>query len=561
MTNIDNNLVRQIISKRVVPFIGAGFSRDFGYPGWNELLKIVMDEINISDMNKEHIDGADPLQVAQALLDFYKETNYERFENILLEEIGIAEDQSVRDKINEYLSSNIKREIHQRLEREFSQIVLNQIKQKKEHLRENDNINKLKKLGNLDFKQILTTNYDNVLEEEIFKSNNFQVLSLGNGDELNWDDSYNTIYKIHGDVKNPKEIIFTHGQYYKFIHQFGYFRSKLYTLFSSNVILMMGYGFSDINIHQTYFQFIRDYDNDSSLEDKKFYMVLTQHDKDRWKSYFKYYKRYLSSYKINVIEVETLPDFIEELSDKVKYEKASSNLNSLFSFHDNDNDNEAHIFSEVLLKVIDNKNTPIIDNYRLNLDILTSFHKIYKAPYILKDEPFNKSVEDDILASEIASNIFKYTDELVKEFDNFKYSDEFTEIVNDSLDFVNNTGDFYEIENRVKDFIKLSNNLKQNAVLSSDVLIGEKMNNMFSKCHPTKYLRSNPGGRTLLKKLTEISTYHINSFFCYLESELEEDYLLSELQLYWLDELITVTHGEINERASKILKTHSQLKE
>ncbi|KAA6482235.1 SIR2 family NAD-dependent protein deacylase [Bacillus swezeyi] len=557
MTNIDNYLIRQIISNRVVPFIGAGFSRDFGYPGWIDLLKKVMKEIQISDLVGDDIEGADPLQVAQSFLDFFKKTNYDHFENSLIGEIGIAEDQRVRDKLNQYLSSSIKKEIDQRLERAFSQIVLSQVIQE-ESLKNQNNINKLKMLGDLDFKHILTTNYDDVLESEIFSNKHFQVLSLGNGDELNWDDSYNTIYKIHGDVKNPKEIIFTHAQYYKFMHQFGYFRSKLYTLFSSNVILMMGYGFNDINIHQIYFQFIRDYDNDSALEDKKFYMVLTKHDKKRWGSYFNYYKRYLSSYKINVIEVETLPDFIEELSKTVKLEKASSDLKSLFDFYGG-NEDDRNAFTDVLIKVIENKDVQIIDNRSLNIDILAAFHKIYKGPYILKDVPFNKPIENDILDSKIASSMFEYTNKLAISFEYLIETSEFKEVVNDSLDFVDKTRDFYEIEKRIKDFIQLSTKLKQtNCLADEKALIGEKMDNMFRESHPTEFLRSNPGGRALKSKLTEISKYHINSFLYYLELETEE-YRLTRLQKYWLGELAKVTHGEIHERIKGILKDHQQL--
>ncbi|MFJ9290997.1 SIR2 family protein [Bacillus halotolerans] len=560
MANIDNYLIRQIISKRVVPFIGAGFSRDFGYPGWGDLLKKVMHEIQIDNLDPKDIDEADPLQVAQAFLDYFKETNYENFENSLIQEIGIAEETKIRDKLNQYLSSSIKKEIDQRLEREFSKIVLEQIKHDEE-LVNPTNIEKLKLLGDLDFKQILTTNYDDVLEHKVFDTKNYQVLSLGNGDELNWDDSYNTIYKIHGDVRNHKEIIFTHAQYYKFMHQFGYFRSKLYTLFSSNVILMMGYGFNDINIHQIYFQFIRDYDNESSLDDKKFYMVLTKYDKKRWGTYFDYYKRYLSSYKINVIEVETLPDFIEELSETVKLEIASSDLNSLLNFYQ-DNNKDKNLFTDVLMKVFNNsKDIPLSNNHALNLDILKAFHKIYKGPYILNDNPFNKSVDSDGLEHEVARSMFKYTNKLARSFKDLIENQEFIEIVNDSLDFIDKTGDFYEIRDRIIDFIELSNNLKQtNYSREDNLIVGKKMSNMFHSSHPTEYLRSNPGGRILKEKLTNISPYHINCFLSYLDEEQENEQLLTRLQRYWLKELQAVTHGETEERINKILEQNKKLK-
>ncbi|WP_343310732.1 SIR2 family protein [Bacillus atrophaeus] len=556
MENIDKYLISQIISGRVVPFIGAGFSRPFGYPGWVDLLKKVMQKIGIEDLNSEDINKADPLQLAQSFLDYYKEKNHDSVEDSLIQEIGIAEDQSsIRDKLNQYLSSSIKKEIDQRLERKFSKIVLDQIKKDTSSINQTE-INKLKLLGDLHFKQILTTNYDNVLEKEIFSNKGFKVLSLGNGDELNWDDSSNTIYKIHGDVTNENEIIFTHAQYYKFMHQFGYFRSKLYTLLSSNIILMMGYGFNDINIHQIYFQFIRDYDNDSSLGEKKFYMVLTQREKEKWKSYFPYYKRYLASYKINVIEVSTLPDFIAALSEKVRTAEASSDLSYLFK-----QEEENELFTTTLLDVIENnKDIKLSDDRTLNVNILKALHKIYKGPYILNKRPFNKSIEGNILESKIASNMFDYTNKLVNSYGYLSDTQEFIEIVNDSLDFVNSTGDFYEINNRIIDFITLSSKLKQkNYSREDDLIVGENMNRMFTRCHPTEYLRSNPGGRTLKSRLHEISTYHIKCFLDYLESELEDEYLLSRLQKYWLDELIKVNQEEIKTNINELIEKNQTL--
>lgn len=63
--SIPETLLNAMHAKRVVPFIGAGFSRDFGYPSL--LLSITRhDEINITLTQKE-TKGRDPLEIAESL--------------------------------------------------------------------------------------------------------------------------------------------------------------------------------------------------------------------------------------------------------------------------------------------------------------------------------------------------------------------------------------------------------------------------------------------------------------------------------------------------------------
>lgn len=273
MVDIPEKLVRQVISGVVVPFIGAGFSRYYGYPSWTELLKDTAVKIGVDDLDSEDIGKGDPLQIAQSLLQYYKVKMYETRKEAFINELEINETNNKRSELNELLSKILEGEIQIRLEHDFSGIVLKEVKVSEER-KNTDAIEKLNKLGGLNFNHILTTNYEKVLEGLFSKH---KVLSPGTGKELNWNDNEKSIIKIHGDKDSPEGIIFTHSQFYKFIHDFGYFRSKLYTLFSSNVVLMMGYGFNDLTIHQTYFQFIRDYSD--QLMDDKFYMVLTEYDK------------------------------------------------------------------------------------------------------------------------------------------------------------------------------------------------------------------------------------------------------------------------------------------
>lgn len=247
MVDIPKKMIRQIISGVVVPFVGAGFSRYYGYPSWTELLKKTAETIGVNDLDPEDIGKGDPLQIAQSLLQYYKVKMYESRKEAFIKELEISASENQKNELNELLSKILEGEIQIRLEHDFSSIVLKKVEISEER-KDTDAIEKLNRLGDLNFSHILTTNYEEVLEGLFPKH---KVLSPGTGKELSWNDNERSIIKIHGDRNSPEGVIFTHSQFYKFIHDFGYFRSKLYTLFSSNVVLMMGYGFNDLTIHQT----------------------------------------------------------------------------------------------------------------------------------------------------------------------------------------------------------------------------------------------------------------------------------------------------------------------
>lgn len=528
---IPKDLVRLIISDKVVPFIGAGFSRSFGYPGWMDLIEKLINVIGIEDLDYVDVKNGDPLQIAQALFSFYKERYWEECEKEILDGLGLGNIYDREDTLNEPLKKIVKEETDKKLELDFSKELLKLIEVDHEKVIASE-VEQLKKLGDIKFNYLVTTNYDRVLEEEIMKGKNYSVQSLGKSEELNWNEKDKTIVKIHGDIESENGIIFTHSQYYKFMHDFGYFRSKLYTLLSSNVILMMGYGFNDINIHQTYFQFLRDYG--TQIDNKKFYMVLTSHDREKWGTYYSYYKRFLESYKINVIETETLPLFIEELSCEIKNELESANIDLLFETLSGE-----HRFSSTLLKVINEESADYIDNKSLNLDFIRAFNKIFTSPFILNEEPFNKEVAE--LSSNIGLSIMDYTIKILENNPEIANEEIYFEFVKNSLEYVNETSDFWGIKYRIERFVKLSKYIKRDDFDFDK--IGKLMYKMLSACHPTQYLRSNPGGRYLLENVQQIPNFYILSYLHYvlndIEKEAEEEYFipLNRLQRYWIEEI------------------------
>lgn len=523
MNDIPNELIIGVLREKVVPFIGAGFSISFGYPNWRELILGIKNILEIDELEENDIKDVDPLQIAQALFHYYIEKKYDECEREVISDFGIKQAQS---EINELLKSLVYEQTLKKLEIDFSKILLGLITDN-EDLKKFDDINKLKLLDKINFNYVITTNYDKVLENEIFINQKFSVQSLGKNQELDWNEKEKTIIKIHGDKESNSGIIFTHSQYYKFMNEHGYFRSKIYTMFSSNIILMMGYGFNDINVHQIYFQFLRDYGH--NIKNYKFYMILTEYDKKKWGSYFRFYEYFLKSYKIKVLLVKDLPSFIEDLYLAIEQELKSTSLESIFKCQ------ATPEFSEVLLSVVEGENIEPKTNLSLNKDLIITFVKIFKNNFILTKEPFNLK-EGDI--SKVGLYMLDFSSKILKKSPDIILSKECKELLNIAIYFTRSTGDFYAIKYRLEKFINLSMNFE--AIELNDDFC-KNLYEVFEECHPTKYLKSNPGGKLLESRLSDIPKFIIMSYLntIKLKNYDKDDDLIyvNSVHKYWIEKI------------------------
>ena len=102
---------------------------------------------------------------------------------------------------------------------------------------------------------VITTNYDQFLEKEIF-NNDYTVFR--HQYELFSADSYNSaeIYKIHGCVTDADSIIITEKDYKEFTDSRKLVIAKMLTLFSESPIVFLGYSFTDENIRNIVADFL-----------------------------------------------------------------------------------------------------------------------------------------------------------------------------------------------------------------------------------------------------------------------------------------------------------------
>lgn len=178
---------------RLVLFVGAGVSANSGVPTWKQL---------IDEMKKELPDSiryeTDDLKVAQSYKDIRGEKEY-------------------MDKVKEVLRHN--------------KVIPNPIHEA---------------VFNLNPVHILTTNYDDLLEQEL--ENEFKQYDIIREDL----DLPNMIYssalvKMHGDfMKN--NIVLTETDYYNYSKNFPLIRAFIQSVFATKLVAFVGFSFNDLNL-------------------------------------------------------------------------------------------------------------------------------------------------------------------------------------------------------------------------------------------------------------------------------------------------------------------------
>jgi len=211
---VPDELVELIAERRVIPFVGSGFSACLGVPTWDELLAKVSAKIE-GALPYEEIrayTNGDPLQAAEYL--FLK--SYRR-----MGPIRHAIEQSLQSGTAPVLSGP--------------------------HV----------ELVNLGCPQIYTTNYDDYIEDT------FRVLDLPVNvitlprDVATARNDVTQIVKYHGDLRHDDTLVLTESSYYRRLD----FESPMDLKFRSDLlgkaVIFMGYSFRDINIRIIWFKLMQ----------------------------------------------------------------------------------------------------------------------------------------------------------------------------------------------------------------------------------------------------------------------------------------------------------------
>lgn len=197
ISSIPKTLLNDFVNNRVIPFVGAGFSKNadipagLSMPDWNEIGKLVSSEITGYDYDNNAIDA----------LSYY-------------------EDLYSRTKLVEFLM----KELH------FGKIQPGAT---------------YKAFCELFTGTICTTNFDSLLEDEMILLHRpvsvivtKDRLTIGNTDE-------SKIIKLHGDFNHPDKMVITENDYDMYIERNPIFATYIANLFITNTMLLIGYSFDD----------------------------------------------------------------------------------------------------------------------------------------------------------------------------------------------------------------------------------------------------------------------------------------------------------------------------
>lgn len=178
-------------------FVGAGVSMLSGLPSWGDVIKSMLKEMPDLKYEEDKLSSDDYLKIAQMYFNTFGEEKY-------------------KDKV-------------------------------KGSFREDCTPNKIHDLiFALHPNHILTTNYDNLLEQEAVKvGRNFSVINADNTVSSAPSSSY--IVKVHGDFSSSNFVL-KEQDYLDYEQNYKLIDKLVKTIFSTNLVIFIGYSLQDYNI-------------------------------------------------------------------------------------------------------------------------------------------------------------------------------------------------------------------------------------------------------------------------------------------------------------------------
>ena len=246
--------LENLVAKKRIPmlFIGSGISKRYikDYPTWDELLTISASKIGVNKHQllamKQSITNDNP---SADLCDIYKTVGSRLTELFRTKvESGELDLSSIftDDEIAEIEAKRIP----------FIKMLIAKSMKNYTLISGTKIDNELKEFKKIQetIGAVITTNYDQFLEKEIF--NNFVVYSDQTQYYMNDCSGIGEIYKIHGSVTSPQNIIFNKYDYENFDNNLKGIASKILSLAFDYPIIFMGYSLEDHNVQNILYTLI-----------------------------------------------------------------------------------------------------------------------------------------------------------------------------------------------------------------------------------------------------------------------------------------------------------------
>ncbi len=204
ISSIPKPLLNDFVNGRVIPFVGAGFSKNadipdgISMPDWNELGKIVADEIPDYNYDNNAIDA----------LSYYEDL--------------------------------------------YSRVKLIELLKEKLHFGKVQPGPTYKAFCDLFTGTICTTNFDSLIEDSMkLLHRPVSVIVTKDGLPIG-SDKDNKIIKLHGDFNNPNKMVITEHDYDVYLDQNPILATYIANLFIANTLLLIGYSLDDTDFRSVW---------------------------------------------------------------------------------------------------------------------------------------------------------------------------------------------------------------------------------------------------------------------------------------------------------------------
>ena len=241
-------LRKAILNQKLVVFVGAGTSLDSGMPSWGDAIRMIAEKLGMKD------DGnLDYMKIPQY---YYNARGNKEYVELMREIFKYKEDLEVQD-------------VHRNI------------------LKLNTHV-------------IVTTNYDNLIEKAAEENAEF-IRVISQDKDLPYQNSEKQLLKIHGDFEHGNFVL-KEDDYLHYDTNFKLIETYIKSLVATNVVLFIGYSFSDPDVKQL-FTWVKDI-----LEDdfQRAYMFNVGDKFDL--NEFNYYK----NLGINILYASELFDYFEK---------------------------------------------------------------------------------------------------------------------------------------------------------------------------------------------------------------------------------------------------------
>ncbi|GEM_PF-3579815 len=301
-----NEIAKYLLSNNVVLFIGAGFSREFGYPGWGELLCNIIKKFNMED----------ELKNSTLFIKFNKEKfdNYKEINKNVFEELKGVDYLRLADYIDFLIQ---KQNVIEGKNQTIKTAIIEEINEYENKRVNNDKIDKIRNFFDKYkeyLEEVVTTNYDTNIEYCF--NGDVSVIHRGY-DSLNSIEKRNKVYKIHGCMNDQnKEIVITERDYQNFLLKNRYLFYKVFSLLTEKKLVFLGYSINDPNIRSLLNEIRYESKDEVNLEvywinydkvnvlDKEYYEII---------------------HNIKIVENINIVDFFERLEVRVEKNKEIKN--------------------------------------------------------------------------------------------------------------------------------------------------------------------------------------------------------------------------------------------